>query len=662
MSLNIATIGFAADSSQLKSAKTALDQLAPSAKKAETASEQLASGMSRVQAAAAGVVGASTRVAAAIRGQESAAEQAALAQARLSAASAAASGHLNTMNMNVGNLAAQFQDIGVTAAMGMNPLMIALQQGTQISAVLAQNGANAASAVSQLGAAFKSVVSPLSLATIGIVAASAALLQMVPWSKVAQSSLRAVASGLDEMKQSLVTAAPAVAGVAAAWALWNIPVIIGGVRALTVAVYGLVTAQVALAASNPFLLFGAGVAAAVAAIAVFRKELANALGFDLVAAAKNTFNWIISAAVGAFSYIATAWENLKLKFTTGGEGIDPFAAWRKAFETDWIAKGMEITGKGIDALTGKLRTWADALGGTSKAYQKLQEHIKSQIAMAQMEYNSIGMTTAAAEALRSKTEWLNKAREDHIKMTPAMIASIDVQAAALGRIKAATEKVREAFDFTKDVVKGFVTDMRTSLQRGESFLKAFSDAALNILNKVTDKLIDGALDMLLKPMFGGGGAGGGIMSAISGLFGGFKDGGTFGTAGIDKFAKGGTFTNSIVTRPTAFKFADGGGFSLGQMGERGPEGVLPLKRGPDGSLGVTLNGVTASQGTGNTNIVINNNASGIKVREEHSPAPDGGMNLTFYVERIVDNGLGTGRFDRSMRARYGGTPVKSIGG
>ena len=41
---------------------------------------------------------------------------------------------------NTANIAAQFQDIGVTAAMGMNPLQIALQQGTQISAALGPMG------------------------------------------------------------------------------------------------------------------------------------------------------------------------------------------------------------------------------------------------------------------------------------------------------------------------------------------------------------------------------------------------------------------------------------------------------------------------------------------------------------------------------------------
>jgi phage-related minor tail protein len=61
--------------------------------------------------------------------------------------------------------------------------------------------------------------------------------------------------------------------------------------------------------------------------------------------------------------------------------------------------------------------------------------------------------------------------------------------------------------------------------------------------------------------------------------------------GIATFAKGGTFSNSIVSSPTLFKFADGGTTRTGLMGEAGPEAIMPLKRGADGSLGVQANGL-----------------------------------------------------------------------
>lgn len=61
--------------------------------------------------------------------------------------------------------------------------------------------------------------------------------------------------------------------------------------------------------------------------------------------------------------------------------------------------------------------------------------------------------------------------------------------------------------------------------------------------------------------------------------------------GIAKFASGG-----IVSSPTLFKFADGGATRTGLMGEAGPEAIMPLKRGPDGSLGVQANGLRDAMG------------------------------------------------------------------
>lgn len=69
----------------------------------------------------------------------------------------------------------------------------------------------------------------------------------------------------------------------------------------------------------------------------------------------------------------------------------------------------------------------------------------------------------------------------------------------------------------------------------------------------------------------------------------FAQGGAFSpTARL--FAKGGTFTNSIIDSPTPFKFANGDGFGNGLMGEAGPEAVMPLKRDVRGTLGIVVNG------------------------------------------------------------------------
>ena len=57
-----------------------------------------------------------------------------------------------------------------------------------------------------------------------------------------------------------------------------------------------------------------------------------------------------------------------------------------------------------------------------------------------------------------------------------------------------------------------------------------------------------------------------------------------GSLPVAPFADGG-----IVASPTYF----GAGGSLGLMGERGAEAIMPLARGPNGQLGVVANGGTA---------------------------------------------------------------------
>lgn len=77
---------------------------------------------------------------------------------------------------HVANLGAQFNDIGVMLAAGQSPLQLAVQQGTQINQVFAQMGGGK-QALKGLAAGFMSMVNPMSLATIGIIAGGAALVQ-----------------------------------------------------------------------------------------------------------------------------------------------------------------------------------------------------------------------------------------------------------------------------------------------------------------------------------------------------------------------------------------------------------------------------------------------------------------------------------------------------
>ncbi|WP_434359918.1 phage tail length tape measure family protein [Parasalinivibrio latis] len=211
---------------------------------------------------------------------------------------------------NVANLAAQFQDVAVTAALAQNPLQIALQQGTQISAALGGQGAGGA--LKQLGGAFASLISPLSIATIGLVALAAKGLQVVDWGRTASAVLGFVADHIE-------TIAPAATAAAGGLALMYAPAILGGLKSLVVGVGAVTKALLANAAAwvlaNPATAIIAGLALAGSALVVFRDDITRVLGVDIVGAAKTGANRVVGLYVGAFHSVMLTWERLPGSFS-----------------------------------------------------------------------------------------------------------------------------------------------------------------------------------------------------------------------------------------------------------------------------------------------------------------------------------------------------------
>lgn len=129
-------------------------------------------------------------------------------------------------------------------------------------------------------------------------------------------------------------------------------------------------------------------------------------------------------------------------------------------------------------------------------------------------------------------------------------------------------------------------------------------------------------------------------------------GGAYGTSGRIAFAKGGTFTNAIVSDPTFFRFASGGGFGNGVMGEAGPEAVMPLTRGSDGSLGVSLYGDDGS-GSQEASFVINiYNNSGEEVSSSTTTDANGNKSVDVVIG-VMNQAVAAGRLDKTIGGRFG---------
>lgn len=297
------------------------------------------------------------------------------------------------------------------------------------------------------------------------------------------------------------------------------------------------------------------------------------------------------------------------------------------------------------------------------SYERAVRQLREQSALQQTILQTIGLDTAQREAMLAKQRTLNIAARDGVELTDEQKRAIDEASRAYGEMQAAIERAKEAQrelkqlqDFAKQTFSGLFTDFASGLQQGKSVWESFAQAGVNALNRIASKLMEMAAQQLWNAAFGGSGGnlfGGGFLSSIFGGAGGggstmtaiLAKGGVFANDNLVPFAKGGAFTNSIVTQPTVFPFAKG----VGLMGEAGPEAIMPLRRTPDGRLGVAgMGGGGGGMRGGNVTV---NNYSRSNVRAEQ----DQNGNVTLTMEDMAD------RVEARMADRIGSrrSPVGS---
>jgi tape measure domain-containing protein len=124
------------------------------------------------------------------------------------------------------------------------------------------------------------------------------------------------------------------------------------------------------------------------------------------------------------------------------------------------------------------------------------------------------------------------------------------------------------------------------------------------------------------------------------------NGGVFGSGGPVPFAGGG-----IVNAPTGF-FMPGGRRGLAGEGPGIYEGILPLRRGPDGRLGVSAQG----GGGGGTQVNVydmRSAGSSEAVEVEERQSGDGMRQIDVLVRDSVRGHIRKGSFDNDMRGSFG---------
>lgn len=112
------------------------------------------------------------------------------------------------------------------------------------------------------------------------------------------------------------------------------------------------------------------------------------------------------------------------------------------------------------------------------------------------------------------------------------------------------------------------------------------------LRTVATSMVDAAYNTAMRPVQNA--LGSAISNGMNGLLSGilpFEKGGAISQGRVMPFARGG-----VVNGPTTFPMRGG----TGLMGEAGPEAIMPLRRGPDGKLGVA-----AAGGAGPVSVTMN---------------------------------------------------------
>lgn len=199
-----------------------------------------------------------------------------------------------------------------------------------------------------------------------------------------------------------------------------------------------------------------------------------------------------------------------------------------------------------------------------------------------VERGALGLTGEALISYNYQQEMINKSLQAGVAFKDLDIEKTRKQGDAYAKAASDLAKAQEMDGVKSRGLDSLNNGLADAIMGAKSLGAVFKDVANQIISDLLRIAIRRAITEPLGNALFGGGSGGG---AGGGGFG-FANGGTFGTA--QRFANGGAFTNSVVTSPTLFRFAKGS--ALGEMGEAGPEAIMPLKRGPNGALGVASHG------------------------------------------------------------------------
>lgn len=384
----------------------------------------------------------------------------------------------------------------------------------------------------------------------------------------------------------------------------------------------------------------------------------------------------------------TAYQQLKKAFDPVGAASDEFQKQTK--NLDLLLAQKKITtgeyGKAIGALAEQFNNAVQASTGLSRA-MKYQADLERQLAIAQQQGDAaaaaVGMgdkrsgraqsrlaleqennnkilalrdelATASNEKQRQELEKQIALRQEYgVKLVQAQEETFNkIDAAQSDWSNGATAAFENYLDSAADVA-GQTQELFTNafsnledgvvnfVKTGKFEFKDFADAIIEDLIRIqVRQAAAGFLSSAFGFMSGGGSAlGQGTMTGFSeGSFVANAKGGVYDSPSLSKFS------NQVHDSPQMFAFAKGAGI----FAEAGPEAILPLHRGPDGSLGVMAAG--AGGGAGESSVTfggitqqihVSGGAGGITKEDIRQAAFDGAQGgYEMMLRDFKTNGAG----------------------
>ena len=446
----LAVLGLEVRSNQVRQAKGDLDKLSTSARAAAGSSDALASASNRVETGARGAAAATQSQAAATRAL------------RVSS---------NMLAFRQRQLAVQSLDVAQSLALGMPPMMVAIQQGGQIAGIYAGQGGVAGAFKEAAGAVGRFArAHPVAIAaTIALGAATFGLRNEI-------NAASDVTVGFGDIfmatMQELAAGAMSVAGPA-------------------ISSLGTLFATV----SNGIL------------------DGIKLVGNSII----NTFEFAIKSVVAMWNGLPAAFSDLGVRAAQGL--IDKIV--NMAREAVSIYNGMMASLGLHDMQAGSPHSVvpgytipnanegaaASLMGGLSESYADTFSNDRVGDFLDRVSERAVTLARSADDA----ADAVGRAgREAANASAPMDLLGNSMQAA------------NDNMASWKQTFTGFFSDFSSQLQQGASVWDAFKSAGMNALNNIASKLVDMASQNLFGGLFGGGG--GGFLSGLFGSIPGFANG------------------------------------------------------------------------------------------------------------------------------------------